>query len=128
MILLPCETATLDPGSTRVELTFAGPCENGTSLKQYMPKKPVQREFKVWMRAEAVNGYVSGFEVYTGKKSDSVRKGLGAIVVKTLSDDMHHTHRHLYFDNFLPVSTFCLISFVLGFMGAAHSVQTIEDS
>ena len=52
------------------------------------------------MQAEAVNGYVSGFEVYTGKKSDSMEKGLRATVVKTLSDDMHHTHRHLYFDNF----------------------------
>ena len=50
------------------------------------------------------------------------------VYVKTLSDDMHHTHRHLYFDNFFSVSTFCLISSMLGFMSAAHSVQTVEDS
>ena len=36
------------------------------------------------MRAEAVNGYVSGFEVYMGKKLDSMEKGLGATVVITL--------------------------------------------
>ena len=36
--------------------------------------------------------------VYTGKKSDSVEKGLGATVVKTISDDMHHTDGHFYFD------------------------------
>ena len=34
---------------------------------QYMPKKPVKRGFKVWMLADAHAGYVSGFEVYTGK-------------------------------------------------------------
>ena len=93
------------------------PFKGQSSLKQYMPEKPVQREFKVWMRAEAVNGYVSGFEVYTGKKSDSVRKGLGAIVVKTLSDDMHHTHRHLYFDNFFTSVDLLLDLFRVGLYG-----------
>lgn len=37
-------------------------------MKQYMPKKPVKCGFKVWMLADAHTGYVSGFEVYTGKK------------------------------------------------------------
>ena len=52
------------------------------------------------MWAEAENGYVSAFEVYTGKKGDSVEHGLGATVVKNLSNDLHHTYHHLYFDNF----------------------------
>ena len=93
------------------------PFKGRSSLKQYMPKKPVRRGFKVWMRAEAVNGYVSGFEVYTGKKSDSVEKGLGATVVKTLSDDMHHTHRHLYFDNFFSSVDLLLDLFRVGLYG-----------
>ena len=54
----------------------------------------------MWMRAETENGYVSAFEVYTGKKGDSVEHGLGATVVKKLSNDLHHTYRHLYFDIF----------------------------
>ena len=37
------------------------PFKGRSSLKQYMLKKPIRREFKVWMRAEAVNGYDSGF-------------------------------------------------------------------
>ena len=37
-------------------------------MKQYLPMKPVKRGLKVWMWAEAENGYVSAFEVYTGKK------------------------------------------------------------
>ena len=42
-----------------------------------------ETHFKVWMLADAHTGYVSSFEIYTGKKGD-VEKGLGASVVKTL--------------------------------------------
>ena len=38
-----------------------------SSMKQYVPKKPVKRGFKVWVRADAVSGYVSELDVYTGK-------------------------------------------------------------
>ena len=55
------------------------------------------------MRAGAVNGYVLVMICTT----------LIGICILTTSS---------------PVSTFCLISSVLGFMGAAHSVQTVEDS
>ena len=36
-------------------------------MKPYLLKKPVKRGFKVWVRADAVSGYVSEFDVYTGK-------------------------------------------------------------
>lgn len=38
-----------------------------SSMKQYVPKKPVKRGFKVWVKADAVSGYVSEIDVYTGK-------------------------------------------------------------
>ena len=38
-------------------------------MKQYLPKKPVKRGFKVWVRADAVSGCVGEFDVYTGKVS-----------------------------------------------------------
>ena len=88
----------------------------------------MRRGFKVWIRAEAVNGYVSGFEVYMGKKSDSVEKGLGATVVKTLVMICTTLTGICILTTSSPVSTFCLISSVSGFMGAAHSVQTVDDS
>ena len=50
------------------------PYKGRSSLKQYMPKKPIKRGFKVWVRAEADIGYVSEFEVYTGKKDDGPKK------------------------------------------------------
>ncbi len=76
------------------------PFKGRSSLKQYMPKKPVKRGIKVWTRAEALNGYISAFEVYTGKKGNAVEKALGAKVVKTLTEELYNTYRHVYFDNF----------------------------
>ncbi|XP_011407707.1 PREDICTED: piggyBac transposable element-derived protein 4-like [Amphimedon queenslandica] len=47
-----------------------------SSLKQYMPMKPVKRGIKVWARADSTNGYISRFQVNTGKE-DSSEVGLG---------------------------------------------------
>ena len=35
-------------------------------MKQYLPLKPVKRGFKVWAMADALNGYLYDFNVYTG--------------------------------------------------------------
>jgi hypothetical protein len=76
------------------------PFKGRSTLKQYMPLKPVKRGIKVWAMSDAVNGYVSEFQVYTGKKKDSVERNLGSSVVKTLTQPYYNTYRHLYFDNF----------------------------
>ena len=68
--------------------------------KQYMPQKPVKRGIKVWALADAINGFVSMFQVYTGKQGNTVQKGLGANVVTTLTKPYVNTFRHVYFDNF----------------------------
>ncbi len=70
-----------------------------SSLKQYMPMKPVKRGIKVWVLGDSHNGYFCKLQVYTGK-TDSVEKGLGARVVKELTADLHGKHHHAYFDNF----------------------------
>ena len=71
-----------------------------SSLKQYLPKKPVRRGFKIWMRADYDSGYVSKFEVYEGKKSNKVEKGLVGSVVLRLTEEIHKRYHHIYFDNF----------------------------
>ena len=43
------------------------------------------------------NGYLSAFQVYTGKQGDTIETGLGAEVVKNLTQDLKSSHRHLYF-------------------------------
>ncbi|PIK50707.1 putative piggyBac transposable element-derived protein 4-like [Apostichopus japonicus] len=41
-----------------------------SSLKQYMPLKPIKRGFKVWVIACAVTGYCLVTDVYTGKSAE----------------------------------------------------------
>ncbi len=50
-----------------------------------MPKKPVRRGIEIWALADASNGYVSSFQVYTGKDKGTVEYGLGGRVVHTLT-------------------------------------------
>ena len=76
------------------------PFKGRSSLKQYMPKKPVRRGIKVWALADTLNGYIANFQVYTGKQRDSTEKGLGAKVVKHLTAPCVNSCRHVYFANF----------------------------
>jgi len=36
-------------------------------MKQYMPLKPVKRGYKVWCLADSATGFVTTFDIYTGK-------------------------------------------------------------
>ena len=71
-----------------------------SSMKQYLPKKPVKRGFKVWVRADAVSGYVCEFEVYTGKTDGERELGLGGNVVKKLTRHITGHNHIVYCDNF----------------------------
>ncbi|XP_064461758.1 piggyBac transposable element-derived protein 3-like [Ornithodoros turicata] len=65
-----------------------------------MPQKPIKRGYKVWVRADA-NGYISQFEIYTGRGKDTVPEhGLGERVVRSLTEALHNKHHHVFFDNF----------------------------
>ena len=72
-----------------------------SSLKQYMPQKPVKRGFKVWCRADAHNGYISQMQVYAGKASDgTVEKNLGKRIVEDLTVPLTNKGYFIFFDNF----------------------------
>ena len=71
-----------------------------SSLKQYMPMKPIERGIKVWVRADSHNGYVCDFHVYCGKEGNNVTTNLGARVVTDLCQPLHHKNYHVYYDNF----------------------------
>ena len=63
------------------------PFKGRSSMKQYLPLKPVKRGFKVWVLADT-NGYVGAFDVYSGKKANAVERGLGANVVLSLTQSL----------------------------------------
>ena len=46
-------------------------------ITQYLPKKPIKREFKIWIRADSHNGYLSQFDCYKGKTRGAAEVGLG---------------------------------------------------
>lgn len=66
-----------------------------SSLKQYMPKKPIKRGYKVWSLADK-HGYLWNFDLYTGKRGDSVETNLGGRIVKDLTKPLRHKNHNLY--------------------------------
>ena len=75
------------------------PFKGRSGVKQYMPKKPIKRGIKVWVRADSANGYFCDFNVYIGA-SASPEKGLGARVVKELTRSLVGKNYHIFCDNF----------------------------
>lgn len=71
-----------------------------SSIKQYMPNKPVKRGIKVWMRSDSSNGYISQFTVYTGRKGATTEVGLGGNVVRDLVEKVKGKYHHVFMDNF----------------------------
>ena len=71
-----------------------------SSLKQYMPLKPVKRGYKIWLRCDSETGYVYQFDIYAGKSDDGqVSTGLDSRVVMSLVDGIENTGCHVAFDN-----------------------------
>ena len=79
-------------------------------MKQYMPKKPIKRGFKIWVRADSSNGYVCQFQCYTGKEGNTTEVGLGGNVVTTLTRELVGKNYSLYMDVFRIGSNFLLIA------------------
>lgn len=73
-----------------------------SSLKQYMPMKPVKRGYKVWCLADSVTGYIWKFDIYTGKSLDTETSnyGLGERVVINLTASLKNKNCLVAFDNF----------------------------
>ena len=78
-----------------------------SSMKQFMPMKPVKRGFKVWVRADSVTGYFCDLDIYIGKPSDgtTTEVGLGERVVLQLSERLRGGHYQLFCDNYFITST-----------------------
>lgn len=79
-----------------------------SSIKHYMPKNPIKRGFKVWMRCNE-NGYASQFEIYSGKK-EAVDKNLGEHVMKRLTECPRGKNHRVFMDNFF--TTYELFKFL----------------
>ena len=60
-----------------------------STIKQYMPKKPIKRGIKAWVLADSKTGYISRLDLYKGKNGNNTDKGLGSNV-KNLCQNIKH--------------------------------------
>lgn len=70
-----------------------------STMKQYMPKKPIKRGYKCWCRCDSKTGYLYQFQFYTGKVATSNEEGLGCRVVTDLCQNLPE-YTLVAFDNF----------------------------
>jgi hypothetical protein len=66
--------------------------KEGSSQKQYMPKKPIKRGYKIWCLADK-SGYLWRFQIYAEKTSRGVEKCLGE---KNLMKGLERKNHRLY--------------------------------
>ena len=69
-------------------------------MKQYIPKKPIKRGFKIWVLADSLNGYFCNIAPYTGATANSPVRGLGEKVVLELTRPYYGQYHQVYCDNF----------------------------
>ena len=74
-----------------------------SSIKQYNPKKPIKRGYKLWMIADT-DGFINKLDVYQGKfehvPEDMKPFGLGEHVVLSMVDHLHNKNHEVYLDNY----------------------------
>ena len=50
------------------------------AFRQYMPAKPIKWGVKIWALAETSTGYLSKFQVYTGRAPEGQGRGLNFVL------------------------------------------------
>ena len=86
------------------------PFKGRLGFKQYMKDKPTKWGIKAFVFADAHNGYVKRFQIYTGKSSAVTANTLGLCsrVILELMDGLEHTHHKVYMDNYYTSLTLFL--------------------
>ena len=82
------------------------PFKGRSTMKQYLPLKPVKRGFKVWALADSLNGYLCDFNIYTGATGGR-ETALGEKVVLTLTESVKGKNHQVYYDNYFSSIDLC---------------------
>ena len=70
------------------------------AFKQNLKAKPTKFAIKLWECANSCNGYVSEFQVYTGREGGRPEQGLVARVVRDLTTALEGDNHKVCMDNF----------------------------
>ena len=78
------------------------PFKGRLAFKQYMKAKPTKWGIKVFVLADATNGYIRTFQIYTGKSLEDGNSSVGLCskVVLDLMSGLEGSGLHLYTDNY----------------------------
>jgi hypothetical protein len=76
------------------------PFKGRSSMKQYMPMKPVKQGYKVWCLSDSNSGYIIKFDTYTGKCKTNSDFTLGERVVAELMKEICKENTLVAFDRF----------------------------
>ena len=76
------------------------PFKGRSSMQQYMPIKPIKRGFKIWVIADALNGYFYDVIPYIGATGGSACLGLGEKIVLELTQPLFGRNRQIFCDNY----------------------------
>jgi hypothetical protein len=82
-----------------------------STLKQYMPMKPIKRGFKVWVAADSRTGYMLNFKVHEGKSKEGEEGTLGERTVVEMVRPYFDKGFCVYFTNYF--TSFDLLSNLL---------------
>jgi hypothetical protein len=93
-----------------------------SSLKQYMPSKPIKRGYKVWCLADSSTGYLYNFDIYCGKEDDKEGTLAENVVLRLISKINLVEHR-LFSDNFFTTISL-LIQLKKKNIGATGTIKT----
>ena len=101
------------------------PFKGRLGMKQYMRDKPTKWGIKVWVLADATNGYVSRLQIYTGRTNSVSAKGLSSRVVLELIRGLEDRHYTLYMDNFYssPMLFLLLYEMEVNAVGTVRSTR-----
>ncbi len=98
-----------------------------SSLKQYLPLKPIKRGYKVWCLCDSITSYLFNHQIYVGKEETSAKEALlGERVVFDLISGQNFRGKHPYFDNFFT-SFRLLQKLKLQDVKACGTIQTRSD-
>lgn len=98
-----------------------------SSIKQYLPMKPIKRGFKVWVVACAVSGYMIGFQIYEGKTSTCIEGTLGERTVLSLAKSFEMLGYCLFFDRFFSSITLLRTLLQKGLFGCGTIMQNRKN-
>ncbi|KAF2902268.1 hypothetical protein ILUMI_03917 [Ignelater luminosus] len=68
--------------------------EGKSSMKQYLPVKPIERGVRIWVQSDSSTGYFCDLKIYAGKNTEATSGALRKQVVKNLASSMREKQLH----------------------------------